>query len=293
MPWSWCSLPPFVVCLVGFAHLTYSFTISYRWLGLNGLFGFIDALISNYLIFQLFYNYLLSVLTDPGRVPSGWKPDNLSEEQMKEIQEMTTKGTKDTDPHLVFTGVKWCRKCPGWKPPRAHHCSECERCVLKMDHHCPWINNCVGHYNHKYFLLFLISLLFEGIHYTILFAVRIFLMINEFEKPDSDPGLKIDLVLIGIQLVIIVPTVIAVLCLCIYQMQLVSENTTAIESFDKEMEERKAKRKGKAFFFPYDRGACRNFRDVFGSRVSVWLFPTVPETNGFDYKFVTRRPEEV
>jgi len=255
MPWSWCSLPPFVVCLLGFAYSTYTYTISYRWLGLTRLVGFIDALISNYLIFQLFYNYLLSVVTDPGRVPNNWKPDNLNEEQMKEIQEMTTKGSKDSDSNSTFIGVKWCRKCPGWKPPRAHHCSECERCVLKMDHHCPWINNCVGHYNHKYFLLFLLFLLIEGIHYVIFFIVRIFLMIEEFEKPNADPALRIDLVLIAIQLVIIVPTVIAVSCLCVYQMQLVSENTTAIESFDKDMEERKARRKGKVFNFPYDRGA--------------------------------------
>ena len=29
------------------------------------------------------------------------------------------------------------------------------RCVMKMDHHCPLINNCVGHFNHAYFTCFL------------------------------------------------------------------------------------------------------------------------------------------
>ena len=46
-------------------------------------------------------------------------------------------------------GRRMCRRCQAFKPPRAHHCSICKRCIIKMDHHCPWVNNCVGIGNHK------------------------------------------------------------------------------------------------------------------------------------------------
>merc|ERR1719236_105673 len=48
---------------------------------------------------------------------------------------------------------KWCQK---YKPDRCHHCRICKCCILRMDHHCPWIYNCVGFRNHKYFFLLIV-----------------------------------------------------------------------------------------------------------------------------------------
>lgn len=57
-----------------------------------------------------------------------------------------------------------CKKCMSkvskfsYKPVRGHHCSICNKCITKMDHHCPFIGNCVGLKNYRYYF----QLLFYG-----------------------------------------------------------------------------------------------------------------------------------
>ena len=58
-----------------------------------------------------------------------------------------------------------------YRPPRAHHCRICQRCIRRMDHHCPWINNCVGERNQKYFLQFLFYVGILAIYSMVLVAI--------------------------------------------------------------------------------------------------------------------------
>jgi len=51
-----------------------------------------------------------------------------------------------------------CVVCRARREMRSHHCKECGRCVQRLDHHCPWIDNCVGLGNQRSFYCFIVIL---------------------------------------------------------------------------------------------------------------------------------------
>ncbi|XP_062059158.1 palmitoyltransferase ZDHHC17 isoform X3 [Lepus europaeus] len=113
------------------------------WNDLNFLFIHLPFLANSV---ALFYNFGKSWKSDPGIIKA------TEEQKKKTIVELAETGSLDLS---IF-----CSTCLIRKPVRSKHCGVCNRCIAKFDHHCPWVGNCVGAGNHRYFMGYLFFLLF-------------------------------------------------------------------------------------------------------------------------------------
>ncbi|CAM9703041.1 unnamed protein product [Ectocarpus sp. 12 AP-2014] len=59
-----------------------------------------------------------------------------------------------------------CYTCAIERPLRSRHCRNCRRCVRAFDHHCPFVGNCVGAGNYRWFFLYIIFLVASTVSYT-------------------------------------------------------------------------------------------------------------------------------
>ncbi|KAK2882490.1 hypothetical protein FQN49_000289 [Arthroderma sp. PD_2] len=131
--------------------------------------------ISIYLLMNT--SYTVAVFTDPG-TPLKTSTRGRPRHQYSHLP--TTEDPEYTSVTVNSLGdMRYCKKCQSRKPDRTHHCSTCGQCVLKMDHHCPWLATCVGMYNYKAFLLFLI---YTCLFCYVCFAISVLWVWDEMMK---------------------------------------------------------------------------------------------------------------
>jgi len=201
--------------------------------------------------------YARCLLTRPGSIPStadwqlGGKQATVSAGSCTELKESGER--------------RHCKWCLTFKPDRCHHCRICGSCVLRMDHHCPWIMNCVGFRNHKYFIL----LVFYAVMSTCFIGITVFESVERAVMEETLPNDRFMLVLC-----LVLCSLMGLLMLLFFgfHIWLMLQGMTTIEFCEKACTTgiKTSNLSG------YDAGVLNNVQNVLGPNPLLWLLPCSP-----------------
>ena len=84
---------------------------------------------------------------------------------------METSSKENKSDSISSYNKSYCTRCNFNRNDQVGHCTICKSCILKRDHHCFWVDNCIGYFNHKIFILYLLCLLILAFYsFLILFV---------------------------------------------------------------------------------------------------------------------------
>ncbi|XP_063164247.1 palmitoyltransferase ZDHHC14 isoform X2 [Candoia aspera] len=205
------------------------------------------------LFFFVMGTLLRTSFSDPGVLPRATPDEAADLERQIDIANGSSAGGYRPPPRtkeIVINGqtvkLKYCFTCKIFRPPRASHCSLCDNCVERFDHHCPWVGNCVGKRNYRFFYMFILSLSFLTVF---IFAFVITHIIHRTQKTGFLAALK-DSPASVLEAVVCFFSVWSIVGLSGFHTYLISSNQTTNEDIKGSW----SNKRGKENFNPYSYG---------------------------------------
>ncbi|XP_076891156.1 putative protein S-acyltransferase 7 [Bidens hawaiensis] len=210
--------------------------------------------------FTIYVVILLLVTSgrDPGIIPRNTHPpepeviDQNVEVGSTQTPQIRLPRFKEVMVNGFTVKVKYCDTCMLYRPPRCSHCSICDNCVERFDHHCPWVGQCVGLRNYRFFFMFVSSATLLCIYvfaFCWVYVIKI--------KNSEETTVWSALVKTPASIVLIIYTFICVWFvggLTFFHLYLISTNQSTYENFRYRYDQTEN---------PYSRGIIENFKDVF------------------------------